>query len=417
MINRCRYDIGQAKNANYLELLIQDERKVRRYGPWDRLNQEGAFEVVRVGREPTNTSISTSMLFDSFPSDPISLQSETITSEELVLGIGSGTYDDLVLTLNRYPITKLNSVQIKYSNGDVFDYEIRSYGYQIQDPKYDTAYARRYVTLEDNQIKLSDSIKNDPDFVLPGGEDTIVVSYDFKFLGKIIGTDTVEVVEVIEVVRECAPAISIVFSLQNAPVVTSGDVICTDDGVEFLDPYSVTPFINTHPAFKVELPYREGGLPARPGEYSVDYETGRVYVYGAVINDGTGDFPPVMNYYSRKTYSSRLDYTYVEEFVDVVASPLRYLVGKTAKINYNYELTFVPGIDYEANVHIESRNERIENRLVSLDSFYTEHAPITDVFRIYNETTGEIYSLRRFTDNKVFFDSRTPPRIGDIKRE
>jgi hypothetical protein len=166
-----------------------------------------------------------------------------------------------------------------------------------------------------------------------------------------------------------------------------------------------------------EIPFREGGLPNYPGEYSVDYTTGRVFVYGAVKNDGTGDFPPAMNYYYRKTYASRLDYTYVPEFSDLVASPLRELITQPAKINYLFEQTYVPGIDYVANVHVESLNERVQNRLATLDSIYTINAPITDVFRIYNETTGEIYSLRRITDNKIFFDSRTPPKITDITLE
>lgn len=417
LINKCHYDIGQVKNSNYLEVTIQDERKIRRFGPWDRLDQEGAFEVLRVGKNPTNTSVSGFKSFTSFPSEPISLQSESITNEELILGIGSGTYDDLVLTLNRTPVIKLSSVQIKYSNGDIYNYDISQYGYQIKDPKYDELYGKRYVLLADNQVKLNDLVKDDPDFVVPGGEDTIVVSYEFKLLGKFVDTASVEVVEVVDVVREAAPALSVLFSLKNAPVVTSSDAIATSDGIEFLDPFSLTPFRSIHPAFLNEVPFREGSLPLVPGEFSIDYETGRVYVYGSVTNDGTGDFPPVMNYKYRKVYSNKLDYTYAPEFVDVVASPLRDLVGKTAKINYDYELTYVPGIDYNANVHIESRNERIENRLASLSSLYTVHAPITDVFRVYNETTGELYSLRRFTDNKIFFDYKTPPRIGDITRE
>lgn len=417
LINKSRYDINQTKNSNYLEILVTDERKVRKYGPWDRLNQESAFEVTRVGLNPTNTTISASKSFDYFPAGPITLQSETISREQLVLGSGSGTYNDLTLTLNRFPVTKLLSVVIKYSTGEVYNYNIRALGYQILDPKYDSDYGRRFVLLENNQIKLNERVKDDPDFVLPGGDDIVEVSYEFKFLGKIINTNSVEVVETLNIVRESAPALSIIFSLKNAPITTYSDSIPTENGVEFLDPFSETPFRSTHPAFLYEVPFREGLLPSRAGEYSIDYETGRVFVYGAETNNGTGNFPPVMNYYARKTYSNLLDYTYVPEFYDVVASPLRELIGKTARINFDYEVTLVPGIDYNANVHIESRNERIENRLASLNSIYTEHSPITDVFRIYNETSGEIYNLRRFTDNKIYFDYRTAPRILDVERE
>lgn len=416
-INKARADIRQTKSANYLEVLIKDERKTRRFGPWDRLLQEGAFEVLRVGSGPTDETLSGVIPFDNFPSEPVTLQRDIITNEELVLGFGSGTYNDLVLTLNRKPVTKVSSIRIDYSNGDVYNYPIQSLGYQVQDPKYDPTFGRRFVTLENDQVKLSDELKDDPTFVPPGGTDTIVVSYEFKSLGRVIKDDSVEVVEVIEIIRESAPALSTIFSLQNGPVVTGSDKTPTAGGVVFLDPYSSTPFLSTPPAFANEIPFREGGLPSRAGDYSIDYETGRVYVYGAEINDGTGYFPPVMTYNYRKIYVPNLDYTYVPEFRDLVASPLRDLIGRDAKINYLYEQTFVPGIDYKANVHIEARDERIENRLASLDSIYTLNSPITDVFRIFNESTGEEYSLRRFSDNRIYFNSRNPPRIRDATRE
>lgn len=417
MINRVRADIRQAKTANYLEVFIKDERKTRRFGPWDRLNQEGAFEVTRVGLGPTNKTLNGSISFTSFPTDPITLQRDVVASETLSLGFGAGTYNDLILTLNRYPVTKLRSVRFEYENGDSYEYDIQSLGYQIQDPKYDKDFARRFITLESNQIKLSDELKEDSTVELPGGTDTIIVSYEYKSLGRVIDESSVEVVEVINAVRDPAPALTTSFSLDNAPVVTASDGIPTAGGIQFLDPYSTEPFRTTHPAFEREIPFKEGGLPTNAGEYSVDYETGRVYVYGATDNDGTGSFPPAMTYNYRKTYTSNLDYTYVPEFRDVVASPLRELVGKNAKINYLYEQTYVPGIDYVANVHEESRNERIENRLATINSIYTKNSPITDVFRIYNETTGEIYALQRFTDNKIYFNSRTPPRIREVQRE
>src|SRR5690606_5378577 len=57
LLNKSKADIRQSKSANYLEVLIKDERKTRRFGPWDRLNQEGAFEVLRVGTGPTDETM------------------------------------------------------------------------------------------------------------------------------------------------------------------------------------------------------------------------------------------------------------------------------------------------------------------------------------------------------------------------
>ena len=240
LLNKAQADVRQAKSANYLEILVKDEVKTRNFGPWDRLNQEGAFQILRVGSGPTDETIQGLIAFDSFPSDPVTLQRDVVSDEELVLGIGRGTYNDLILTLNRTPVTKLTKVTIKYFAGDVFEYDIRSLGYQIQNPKYDTKFGRRFITLEDNQVKLNDILKDDPSFVLPGGNDKIIVSYEFKSLGRVIDDASVSVVEVVEVVRETAPAIITMFSLKNAPVVTVGDKIPTSGGIQFLDPYSST---------------------------------------------------------------------------------------------------------------------------------------------------------------------------------
>jgi hypothetical protein len=417
LINKARADIRQAKNSNYLEVKIKDERKTRRFGPWDRLLQESAFEILRVGLTSTDENLQGIISYDYFPREPITLQREVITGEELSLGFGSSTYNDLILTLRRSPVTKVTSIQIRYESGGVWNYEINSLGYRIRDPKYDPTYGRRLITLEDNQIKLNDDIKDDTTFIMPGGLDKIIISYEYKSLGKVINENSVEVVEVIQQVREVSPALVTMFSVDNAPIVTATDGTPVSGGIAFHDPYSETPFRSTHRAFTNEIPFREGGLPSRPGDYSVDYESGRVFVYGAIENDGTGYFPPTMTYYYRKTYIPRLDYTYVPESRDLVASPLRELIGQSAKINYLYEQTLVPGIDYKANVHTETRNERIENRLASIDSIYTENSPVTDVFKIFNETTGEIYKLRRFNDYRVWFDYQTAPRIDEISRE
>lgn len=416
-LNKARSDIRATKNENYLEVFIKDEKKTRRFGPWDRLNQESAFEVVRVGKTQTNKILEGEISYTSFPTDPISLQQENY-QEDLILGTGAGTFDNsLILSLTKYPVIKAATITIIYADLSTFDYEISSYGYRINDPKYDTLYGRTLITLEDNQIKLNDALLEDDNFEMPGSGDIIRVSYYYKSLGKIIDEESVDVIETIQVVRENAPAISVLFSLKNAPITTYNDKDPTSNGIEFLDPFSTQPFRTTHPAFLNEIPYREGGYPSRAGDYAIDYETGRVFVYGAEDNDGTGNFPPVMNYYYRKTYVDGLDYTYVPEYYDVVASPLRDLSTKTAKITFLYEKTLVPGIDYIANVHEESRNERIENRLASLNSIYTSNSPITDVFRIYNETTGEIYNTKRISNNRIYFDYLKAPNVNDFTRE
>jgi hypothetical protein len=709
------HDIGQTANDNYLEVLVSNERKIRGAGAFDRLNQEGSFEVVRVGLTEEGFNNSMSLSFDSFPRDVITLQSESIV-EDLVIGNGPGTFDKLTLTTTKAPVTKLNSVIIRYQDGTEESYNIDAFGYRINNPIYDLARAFRLFTLGDNQFKLSDkafveetsdnpglgnfsytdnqyvftenlqpesvfiseinqkiymlgtagtpalyqysfdynsngivdlssitydgifttlpieskcfrfspdgmflitisaytlspganiirtyqlsspfdidskiqisaydlnvdlalgttnilltanargfefsddgtriwiignlstnpqtypqhlyeyslstpydigtmtlvrliniaSIFNsigipsshsgilDPqeirwinpyqfiivfatstnkfamvnltnpydlsdlstvstngtffnpalssfrgfDFIrrpgysdrlytlarntqtlreatvnifrAPVAGDIISINYDYKSLGRQINPESVTVTEVIKVIREVAPPITTEFSLKHAPVVTELDNIPTFGGVEFLNPRACEPFSESHPAFTREIPYRLGGLPAASGEYCIDYETGRVFVFGTDDFVGTGPFPPAINYNYRKYYDNKLDYSYNQETADLAASPLRDLVGQSAKISFNYEQTLIPNVDFIAKTHIESLNERVENKLATATSLYTNHSPITNVFRVINETTGEIYPVNRFNDTTIFFSANIPPSIRNVQRE
>jgi hypothetical protein len=416
VLSRALHDIGQAANDNYLEHTIIDEQKTRGAGPFDRLNQEGAFEVTRVGLTETSYPKTLSFSYSSFPKDIITLKRTNKLQEELSAGSGVGTFNNILLTVRKKPVTKLTSLIIRYEDGYTSEYNISKYGYRLQNPIYDTNYASTLLTLETNQIQLNEEVfgsELDP----PGAGDTVVVSYEYKSLGRQIDEDSVVVSKVVDAIREVTPPIITEFSLEHAPVVTAQDNIAEISGVQFLDPRSCVPFSETHPAFTKELPYRLEGLPSSIGEYSVDYENGRVFVYGEETNDGTGNYPPVATYKYRSSFNSDLDYTYNPETGDLAASPLRELVGQNVKVTFDYEEALVPDIDYNANVHVEIIDERIDNRLTSLISLRTTKTPITNVFRVINETSGEIYPVNRFNDSTVFFSTNTPPKITDITRE
>ena len=411
------HDIGQAANDNYLEHLVEDERHLRGKGPFDRLNQEGAFEVFRVGLAETGFPTALSFSYNEFPSDIITLKRKDVNNERLVAGTGNSTFNDLILTVGNRPVTKLKVVTIVYQNGDRATYDVTTLGYQIKESKYDTAYGSTLYTLEDNQFKLTENIFGS-DLEPPAAGDVVIVNYEYKSLGRQIDPSSVTVTQVLDAVREVAPPIINDFSLDHAPIVTAQGVIPTLGGVQFLDPRACVPFSEDHPAFTKEIVFQWGALPTTPGEFSVEYSTGRVFVYGeTTTKNGTGEFPPAVTYKYRKSYDSRLDYTYDPETGDLVASPLRELIGETAKVSFNSEETLVPGVDYEANVHKEVLNERIDNRLASLTSLYTENTPITNVFRVINETTGEIYPVNRFNDTTVFYSANKAPRIEDWERE
>jgi len=416
VLSRALYDIGQVKNDNYLEVLVADERHERGRGPTDRLNEEGTFSIIRVGLKETGSTVSDTISFTSFPSSPVTLQAINIGSETLIAGAGPSTFNGLTLTTSKFPITKVNFITINYNAGGSATYSISQFGYQLKNPRYDQEFASTLLTLGDDQIQLSqESVRFG--FVAPVSGDTVVVNYDYQNKGRFVDEDSVTVSQVLDAVRELTPPISNEFSLINAPVVNVNDQIPTSGEIQFLDSQSNPPFSGIHPAFTREIPFRFEKLPSNTGEYSVEYSTGRIFVYGASENDGTGNFPPVATYKYRNVFASRLDYTYNPETYELVANPLRDLRTKTAKISFDFEPTLVPGIDFIAQDHKEELDERIDNRLLSTNSLRVLNSPVTNAFRVFNETSGEIYGITRFNDNTIFFNSRIPPRIFDAERE
>lgn len=417
-IQKSYYDIRQLKNDNYLKIKVIDEQKKRGKGPYDRLSEEGAFHIIRVGKNATDASLDGLIAYSAFPSDVITLQ-QTDASEELTIGVAqAGTFNGLLLTLSHEPITKVNSITISYTDASDYVYDLSSYGYQIRESKYDTARASTYLLLEDNQIQLSLEITEDPDFPrIPTTGDTITIEYEYKHTGKIIDEDSVKVYATSQAVREAVPALLNKFNLDHAPVVSSTGSTPSSGGIQFLDPESETPFLTTHPAFVREIPFG-GKLPSVIGEYSVDYEAGTVYVYGATSDkEGTGYYPPAATYYYKFFYRKDLDYTYYPDAFELAASPVRDLIDDEADVEFSYEHVLIPGTDYKAQVHAEALNERIENRLIALNAIRALNSPVTNAFRIFNETSGEIYSVSRINTDKIYFNYNTPPRILDKARE
>lgn len=415
-ISTALHDIRQAKSDNYLSTTIENELHIRGGGPIDRLNEEGAYEIVRVSKNIANSLLISNVFdYDEFPSDLITLQGQEIIGEQLVAGGSTQTFNGLILTVKNNFVTKLKSVIIAYQLGNTFTYDISSYGYQILTSKYDKSVASPYFALENNQFKLNDEILSV--ITPPGAGDTIIVDYEYKKLGRNINESSVSVIQIIDAIREVAPPLKTVFNLKHAPLVTSNGTTPTTGNISFLDPNSNPPFSDTHPAFTKQITYRFDGLPKQPGEFAIDYSTGNIFVYGETIQDGTGDFPPVMTYKYLKTFSPTIDYTYDPEFSELVANPSRELIGQEASINFSFEDIFVPDIDYKSQIHTEVLDERINNNLISISALTTELSPITNVFRIYNETSGEIYQVQRWNNNIVYFTSNTSPRILDIIRE
>lgn len=429
-----RTDILETGNSVYISEQVTDEIKTRGFGPTDRLNNESAYKVNRVSRFPEGATQFNSVLFNKeqtsldtnkvnssligFPSDPLSLKevrvTETVSNSETL----NNKFEDLVITLSNQNISKINSITLTRS-GTTYVYDLPTYGYSLQNNYYDTNYGFILGTLNSNQFKLADAAILSGSFVTPSGSDELTVNYAYINNGIDVDTDTVVISETKTSTRETIGSNLTVFSLDNFPIVNSLDKIPTTGGVSFLDPNpsSGTPFTTTHPAFINEIAYSASNLPAKAGEYSVDYSRGQVFVYGANDADGTGTNPPVATYNYRYTYQNTVDYNLNSSTDEVVAISGRDLINSEVKLTFSYEEVFAEGVDYLAEVHNEVVDEYVENRFLNTFSVETLNRPITDVFQVYNETTGENYNVTRFTDGKIEFNGRQLPRVGNVENE
>jgi len=410
---RALYDIRQLGNENYLSFTIVDEVHTKGETPFERLYEEGAYDVFRLGFGLSEAPVSTTFVFDSFPSYPVTLQRQLVT--EIIKASSNdtdGTFNinTLVFNLSNKPVTRVNSITFTLTTADpVFVYDIDKLGYQILNSTFDQDFASSYLLLEDNQVKINESILSDPNFSLDQIFH-IVIEYEYKGLGIQVDPTTVNTFATLQSVREVLPPIINIFSLKHAPITDASNNTVTTGGVFFIDPNSGTG--TPHPAFMVEIPFSLSGLPSSPGVYSIDYSTGTVYVYGANSdNDGTGPSPPLATYYYKFTFTPDIDYVYDSDLLELVALPLGNLIDQAGTIAFNYEQVLIPGVDYVADTHIESINERIGNKLNALNSLTTLHSPITNVFQIFNETSGEIYILDRWNDDTVYFRFNSPPRV------
>lgn len=420
-LSKALYTIGQTKSDNYLSFLVKDELKTRGTGPFDRLSEEGAYEILRVGTNPTSSHFSGKIKVASFPDHLYSLlatpysESLTTSNEDITRSFNLKT---LTVNTSKSPVSKIVSITFIYNSIlPPYKYDISTLGYQIKDSRYDPEFAFTYITLANNQFRLSSKVIGKTGFSL---EDiaSINIDYEFKNDGISIDPTSLSIFSTLPSGRENLPPLENIFNLAHAPILKANGLPALLGDVQFIDPNAIPTSNAHHPAFLYEIFFRFEQLPSRPGEYAVDYQTGNVYVYGQDSGQtGTGNYPPVASYYYQHIYQDEIDYVYEEDERELSALPNGNLTEAPVSIIYNYEQAFIKGTDYTAEVHKESLSERVENRITALNTIEPLNFPITNVFRIYNETSGEIYQLQRWTDTKVFFNYQTPPRIEHISGE
>lgn len=410
-------DVGEAQSANYVSITATDEQKTRGSGPTDRLSNEGAFQLLRVGATPTGTNTTDTIIYDEFPADPVSLQ-QVLVENEIVSNVVDDTnsFTGLLINLTNKPVIMIESI-VLVRNAVEYTYNLAQYKYGIKDSKYDAANAYLAMDLLDNQIRLNDAAV--PAFPFPQGNDEIRITYYYKRVGRIIDPATLSIYQLTNITREAVPAVATSFYLKHAPIIDSVGTIPVLNGITWLNPATnYNPSVK-HPAFTTEIVYSQTSLPKAPGEFSVNYNNGQVFVYGVngTGTDGTTTIPPVATYIYKHTFQSGLDYTFSTDLNEVASTPDRDLRGSAAVIELYYEDTFAEGTDFNFNSHVEIINERVEGRIIDTIGLKTLNNSVNEVFRIYNETTGELYTPTRINGNEIYFDSATPPVTKIVSRE
>jgi len=418
--------IGEVLSNNYLCVDIIDEPRTRSSGATDRMANENAYEIIRVAKTQTDsapifeilnyTSSNPLSRSKTLPVYPISLQQVVAEDETIDIASESNSFDGFLLSLKNRNVIKILSV--KYiANGDEIDcdgnigidYDLEKYKYSIADNSYDQDFSFQFIRLDDNQILLSE-FGNIP---RPSVLDSFIVTYLYKNNGKYILEDQVEVSRVDESINESVPTNSASFFLDNAPIVNINNQVISLGGVAF----RTTENSGIIPSeFSNELVFDSSKLPSKLGEYSINYSTGEVFLVGAeTLGEGTGRNNYVSTYYFRREFIRDLDYSIFSQ--DLVPTPDRELSNNEAEIFIRYEEVFAQGIDYLAKSHIEVMPEFVKNNLSQSFRLRTQNAPITDVFRILNQTTGEVYSSLFHTDTEIAFSGNRSPEIKEVNSE
>ena len=412
--------LGGILSDNYISESVIDEPRIRTSGAFDRFANEQVFEIERVSRNLTNQNLKLDSIkytessehdsLSSFPYYPVSLQQRIVIDEEVVNDGNVNSFSGFLLNLENKNILRLLSVKLIRTTDqeDCFgsigvDYNLEKYKYSIKDNFYDPEFSFSNSLINNNQILLSQF----GNLEKPSVNDRFIVSYLYKDLSRSINTDLITVSNVEFSENETLPSNSVRFFLKNAPIVNSSNENVTMGGVTF--------YINENnsqkPAeFQKELKYNVSKLPKLPGEYSINYETGEVFLVGSDNTySGTGRNYYVCNYNYRNVFVNNLDYSISSN--DIVAMPNRGLALKQAEIFLKYEEQFVEGVDYNALIHKEVMPEFVENRIKDSFTIESKNYPITNVFRIFNQTTGEVYTPNGFSDTEIFFTGRRSPEI------
>jgi len=411
-----QHAIGSLLNDNYISQNVIDEFRVRGPGSTDRLANENAYSIERISLLPTGSSLLNRTLeIDSTDIYPINLRQEFVESFGINQDTKNSSFSGFVISLPQKNIIKISYAKlIKSTDSEDCDgnigteYNLNKYKYSLLENRFDQVNSYKNSSLLSNQVLFSEF----GNWTRPESGDTIIISYYYDNKSISIIESSIQVYEVINISNESIPSNSKYFSLKNGQIIDSFDQIPSLNGVVFKESENSS---STPAQFSKELIYNFSSLPSQIGEYSINYETGDVFLVGNSLGEGTGYNYFFADYKCKKIYKNNLDYSILGGELNL--NYLRSVFGKNIKISFDYESVFAEETDYNPMCHKEVLGEDVENRVTSSFSLTTKNGPITDIFRIYNQTTGEIYSLDYFYNNDVYFTGNRLPSGTEVSSE
>ena len=410
-LHKSQRSVGELLSDNYLRVPINDEIRTRNGTSLDRLANENCFKIKRVSLEPTANVLAekeldytNTSLFErhSEVNNIISLQEE-LFEEEITITKDNRYLDGLLFDLNKN-IIKLLSITLVDQNDIKTEYNINKFSYLIKDNRYDKI-AKNFETIKNNQIIIP------PLTNISSNKFGDVIKIKYLSKNKSISpAGDFEAYELINNFSEAIPTNTNNFYLSNFNIVNLyGDKINSNGLTIRKNQSSSSPPFE----FSNEIVYGTR-VPSNPGEFSVNYETGEVFVYGL---DGTG--VQEVSYYVKYNYKRILEenydyYIYDKEFV---LNKSRSVLNKNIYFKYQTESVFIEGEHYLDKTHVEVLNEKVGNNISTSFSILTKNSPIAQIFRIFNRTTGEIYNPLYAIENKVFFSGNRSPEIKIIENK
>ena len=405
--------IGQVLNDNYIRVSVKDEIRKRSSSAKDHLVHENCFKVKRVSLSPQGVNFGSKNIYlssddyrDIDDNEVVSLQEvykkEIIPYEKFKrLGIG------YTLSLSNKNIIKVISIKfVKPSDEEDCDgsigtfYPLQNIRYGISDDFYDKSYAYKRFDIESDVVFINDFGYNHEK------EDQIIVEYLYKDLSIQPDLNTLSVSYIDSKDFEPIPLNENIFNLEQRNISLEDGTTPIRSGITFFKDFS-----NKDDRFFI----RELGLLNSTGDFSVDYESGKISVFG---NEGFGIEEDIIlaSYKYNKMLEADKDF-YVDDEFNLFVNYYSIYLGKKITVNFQYSIVFAEGTHYKNSTNLEAIGESVGENFSDFFTIETKNSPVSEVFRIFNKTTGEVYQPVSIFENRVRFSGSKSPEFLTSEKE